>query len=141
MATEKQLTEAKSRMAKLVDKYELNKNLNKYLAEGKVYYSYIVSGMFGCIDNIDYDERYVDVCRDFEKRTNAYVYHAIETNTMFGKMLALLFVSDDKNEEEWSVERPQKNFVQAYVYNLDEEFGEFGDICLASDNGALIRTS
>ena len=58
---------------------------------------------------------------------------------MFGKMLSLLFVSEDHNEEDWSIERPQKDFVQAYVYNLDEEFGEIGDIFLTSDNGALIR--
>lgn len=54
-------------------------------------------------------------------------------------MIALLFVSDDK--ENWEHERFEDNYISAYVYNIDHsECSELGDIFLTSDGGALVRT-
>lgn len=136
---EKQKKEAKIRMRLLTQRYNLNPNLNKYLEEGRIYYSYIVGGAFGCIDTINYDKSYADFIKRFEKERNAYVYHAIETETIYGKMLALLYVSSNIND--WEAERPKSNFIASYVHNMTEDKGEFGDIFLTSDNGALVRTA
>lgn len=70
---------------------------------------------------------------------NAFVYHAMEIKTRFGKMFSLLYVSADKND--WPAERPRTNYIASYVYNFHEGIGEVGDIFLTSDNGALIRTN
>lgn len=133
----KQKKEAAIRLRKLTDAFDLNTHLCEYLAEDKVYYSYLVAGLFGCIDTITYDENNYKVCQDFEKKRNAFVYHAIESHTPYGKMLTLLFVSE--NESEWEYERLYSNYISAYVYNFDTNFGELGDVFLASDNGALVR--
>ena len=43
------------------------------------------------------------------------------------------------HEETWEWERPTADYATAYVYNFDMKDGEFGDIFLTSNNGALIR--
>ncbi len=136
---EKQKAEAMIRMKMLTEMYDLNPNLYKYLEEGKVYYSYVVLGLFGCIDTISYDENNLKLVQKFEKEHHAYVYHAIESETKYGKMLALLYVSS--NEDEWCIERPNDNYIIAYVYNFLTRTSEIGSVFLASDNGALIRTA
>ena len=133
----KQRKEAIRRMETLEKTFHLNPKLMKYLKEGKVYYSYMVSGMFGCIDTIHYDENFAAIVKNFEEETGNYVYHVIETNSQFGKMLNLLYVS--QNEDNWAVERLESGFLSCYVYNMDDKCGEYGDIFLTSDNGALLR--
>lgn len=33
----------------------------------------------------------------------------------------------------------KKNYITAFCYNIDTNYGEDGDIFVASDNGAIIR--
>ena len=161
-------TEALSRMRTLKERFDLNPKLLQYLQEEKLYYSYRVSGWsFGCIETIDYDERYAKAVRDFEEETGKYVYHVIETKLM-GQvrtvhagnadisflektekepvtMLTFLYVSP--NEESWMTERLENDYLFAYVMNLAKKesgfcggyFGEYGDVFLTSDGGALLR--
>ena len=129
--------EAMDRMKELKKVFDLNPKLVKYLEEGKLYYSYLVSGLFGCIDTINYDKDYAEIVNVFQKETGNYVYHAIETKSAFGRLLSLLYVSVD--EERWPMQRLESDYITAYVYNIDDEFGEYGDIFLTSDNGALLR--
>ncbi len=138
-ATEKQIKEAWIRMEQLIDAFNLNENLMRYLMEGRICYSYMVSGAFGCIGTIGYNPSYAKICKEFEEETGAYVYHVIETDTTFGTMIALLYVSPETCEEEWEMDRLESNYIIAYVYNLKYESGEYGDVFLASDNGALVR--
>ncbi len=135
--SEAQKQEALKRMKLLTEKFDLNPNLIKYLEEDRVYYSYVVSGLFGCVDTIEYDENYAKIYRDFEKETGAFVYHAIETHSMFGKMLTLLYVPAKKGS--WKYTELKDDYISAYVYNIDDDMGEYGDIFLMSDNGALLR--
>ena len=67
-------------------------------------YSYLTAmGMMGSIDTISYNEDYEKVVKDFEVENKGYVvYHAIESITPEGKLLSLLYTSDDK--EDWDVE-------------------------------------
>ena len=138
---EKQQSEGLERMVEIQNKFGLNPNLIKYLDEGKVYYSYITgNGIIGSIDTIDYDEKYVQIIKDFEKKRKAYVYHAIESKGYMGEkeyeFLSLLYVS--KNEEDWPIERIEDNYIQAYVVNLrNNKLSEIGDIFLDAFKGIM----
>nr|WP_072515005.1 hypothetical protein [Ndongobacter massiliensis] len=78
--------------------------------------------------------RYQYLIDVFERATGCYVYYAVETKSVYGLMLALLYVSpeseneDDEEEEEdnWEYERPEpylhdgQMMVSAFVYNLGD---------------------
>lgn len=133
-----------NRIKTLIEKCNLNPNVLKYFNEDKVYYSYLTAGGFlGSIDIISYDKTYEQAVKEFEtKHPNYLVYHAIESITTQGKLLSLLYVSDDK--EEWESERLQSdNFIMSYVLNLDNpDLSEFGYIAIDGfmESGALVRT-
>ncbi len=141
MATNKQKKEALIRMEQLTKALGLNPHLLEYLREGKIYYSYMVSGMFGCIDTIDYDPSNAEAVQKFEHKNGAYVYHVIESETTKGKVLSFLYVSKEKYEEDWEFQRYWDGYIASYVYMKDSGFGEFGDIVITSDNGAIVRTA
>lgn len=143
MKKNKQIMEAQARMETLVKVLGANPNLSKYLKQGKVYYSYLVSGLWGCIDTINYDPNYVSIIKEFEEEYKAYVYHAIETETHYGKLLTLLYVSS--HEEDWEYERlvyddEPEHFKSIYgqTYNITHGFSEGGSFYVYSDNGALV---
>ncbi len=80
--------------------------------------------------------------KDFEQKYNAVVYHVIHSYTDIGEMLALLYVSKDK--EEWEADRDdlQYGYAFAYVINLDDEWcSEFGTIGIKPQFGGLVRTA
>ena len=82
------------------------------------------------------------VVKDFEKEHNAVVYHILHSNTEFGELLALLYVS--KYKEEWQTDREdlKDNIALSYVYNVDcPDFSEFGSIGFAQRFGGLVRTA
>lgn len=131
-----QREEAERRIDELTEAFHLNPNIKKYFREGKVYYSYITGGIIGSIDTIEYDARYAQVVKDFEKRTGGLVYHAIELY----HTLSLLYVS--KNQEDWPNERLTKNYISAFVYDFDDpDWPEYGDIFVSQyeESGVLIR--
>ncbi len=92
--------EAVKRLEELTKTFNLRpNNILKYFKEDKLYYSYITcKGLLGTIDTINYDKRYAEVVGRFEEEYDCLVYHVIET----GNTIALLFVSD--NKEEWEFE-------------------------------------
>lgn len=137
--------EALSRLEKITNTLEeVNPNIYKYFSEGKLYYSYLNSGILGSIDTISYDPRYEKIVREFEEKYSKLVYHVIET----GHYLSLLYVSnpkenwtDEKLIEAWEAERLFDNeILMAYVYDLNTDFAEFGDIWVKGHMGAIVRT-
>ena len=147
--------EALSRMKALTEKFGLNPNLFNYLEQGELYYSYRVSGWaWGCIDKISYDPNYAEVVDRFQKESGSMVYHAIESRFKINAetseissdetpeeivLLTMLFVS--QSAEDWDIERiAEEGYCFAYVENITEKFGEYGDVVLTSDgSGALLR--
>lgn len=133
-----------NRIKALIEKCNLNPNVLKYFNEVKVYYSYLTAGGFmGSIDTISYDKNYEKAVRDFEKKhPDCLVYHAIESITAHGKLLSLLYVSNDK--EDWESERLESdNNIMSYVVNIDNpDLSEFGYIAIDGfmKSGALVRT-
>lgn len=138
------MEEAINRIKTLIEKCNLNPNVLKYFEEGKKYYSYLTAGGFlGSIDTMSYNKDYEQAVKMFEmKNPNYLVYHAIETITVHGKLLSLLYVGE--NKEDWESERLQSdNFIMSYVLNLDKpKLSEFGYISIDTfgESGALIRT-
>lgn len=95
------------------------------------------------IDTISYDKNYEKAVKDFETKHPDYiVYHAIESITAHGKLLSLLYVSNDK--EDWESERLESdNNIMSYVVNIDNpDLSEFGYIAIDGfmGSGALVRT-
>ena len=127
--------EALFRLKELEEQFELRPNIYKYFKEGKLYYSYLIAGISGCIDTINYDSRYVKVVEEFENRYNSLVYHVIES----GNTIALLYVSDC--EEDWEMQRLfAGQYIAAYVYNFEHpDLSEYGDIVITCSEGALVR--
>ncbi len=82
------------------------------------------------------------VVKDFEEKNNAVVYHILHSNTEFGELLAILYVSQYK--EEWEMDRAdlQEGIALSFVYNVDcPDYSEFGSIGFARRFGGLIRTA
>lgn len=82
------------------------------------------------------------VVKEFEEKNNAVVYHILHSNTEFGELLALLYVS--RYKEEWELDRKdlEDNIALSYVYNVDcPEFSEFGSIGFVQRFGGLVRTA
>ena len=137
--------EAINRIKTLIEECNLNPKVLKYFKEGKIYYSYLTAGGFlGSIDTISYDKAYEQAAKKLEMEHPDYlVYHVIETITLSGKFLSLLYVSNEK--EDWECERLQSdNAIMAYVLNLDNpELSEFGYITVEGfgESGALVRTN
>lgn len=135
--------EAIKRIKILIDRFNLNEKVLKYFQEGKVYYSYLTAnGCIGSIDAISYDKSYEQAVKQFEEKyPGCIVYHAIETITQHGKLLSLLYVSNDKDG--WENQNLENNYIFSYVVNMnDPDLSEFGDITIGrfSKSGALIRT-
>lgn len=128
------------RLEYLENTLDINPNIRVYLEQGKLYYSYLVSGLFGCIDTIDYDPRYKAAVNRFQKATGASVYHVIES----GSSLSFLYISSNRYKDDWNFTDPElrednKVLVEAVVYDLNTGYYEYGTILLEADNGALVR--
>ena len=121
--------EAIKRLEELTEKFNLRPNILKYFKEDKLYYSYITcNGLLGTIDTINYDKWYAEVVDRFEEEYDCLVYHVIET----GNTIALLFVSD--NKEEWEFETLCcGQYVFAYVGALIR-IGQYVRVTDSSEN-------
>lgn len=81
------------------------------------------------------------IIREWEKETGNLAYHVIYSNTEFGRLLNVLYVS--KYEDEWVLDREdiEEGNVLAYVKNLDNDYcTEYGSIGIKPNIGGLIRT-
>lgn len=101
------------------------------------------SATLGYIDN-KIIKNYI---KPIEKRFKAKVYHVIEGESYYGHWLALLYVSEDKDEWEWDeipfdYDRYKKGDkgVCIYAYNITyPELSEGGNIVVRAVKGGLYR--
>lgn len=130
---EKQENEAIERMKLL----ELHPNVIREFQEDKIINK---SELIGFLYWLDDDEK--DFVKSFEAKYDAVVYHIVKTNTSFGCMLSIFYVS--KHESEWAMDRADiENGIQCcYVKNLDDDWcSEFGCIGFRKNIGGLVRTA
>lgn len=79
---------------------------------------------------------------ELEEEYGVLVYHVIECNTAFGRLLNFFYVS--KHVEEWGCDEELfgSNCQCVYVKNLDDETcSEFGCINYQKTAGGLVRTA
>lgn len=128
---EKQRLEAIERMRML----GIHENaIEEFEEEGKIYKSETIGFLYWLNDE---EEKLI---KNWEEETGNMAYHAIFNNTLFGRMLSILYVS--KYEEEWEFDRRdiENNMPIAYVMNLDDEMlSEAGTIVIKRNIGGLIR--
>ena len=122
----------------LTAKYELNPNLLKYFLEGKVYYSEeIVPYCIASMDNITYDQKYVDIVREFEMQSGALVYHAV----LKGQFFCMLYIGTAKDIWLSSFPVEDDHIIMAAIYNIDTRKISVGYIALSAVGGTLICVS
>ena len=77
---------------------------------------------------------------DFEAEHNALVYMVVRSNTEFGLLDALLYVSDYQDEYEMDNDDIKDGYIMSYVVNHDcPDLSEFGSIAVKSVGGGLVR--
>lgn len=99
-----------------------------------------ISEINGILFDLSQRPNIVKRINEFEEEHNALVYHCIYTNTEFGTLITIFYVSD--HEDEWALdwEDMEEHHALCYVINLeDEQCSEIGDIIYESKNGGLIR--
>ena len=140
---EKIRNEAVTRTEELQKAFDLPKDLVQSLKDNIVMFSYeTAKKRNGRMAPISSKKKYSKIVREFEEKNNCYVYHAIETRSVFNKLiLTLLFVSRD--EEEWELDRLEDNYIYAYCVNIQyPECSEYGDVFLevSKNHIALVRS-
>ena len=101
---------------------------------GKIYLSES-DGILFCLSE---DEK--EMVKKWEQEQNSLVYHVVKTNTNFGLLYSLLYVSD--TEDEWEMESDDVNELTPFVYVVNKTepmFSEFGSITIMTKNGGLVR--
>lgn len=126
--------EALKRLKVITEHFNLGNNLVKYFEEDRLYYSYAYS-----MDTINYDPKYAEAVRTFERNRNALVYHVIEAQTQDGyTLLSFLYVSD--NEKDWMTEKLEGDEIFTYTLCVEEQdYSDMGWITLAAPMGYLMR--
>ncbi len=133
--------------AEALERLQSIRGLNKkviqdFKTQDVVYYSERLNKIFdGMLYYTSNEEDIENTIKNFEKKYNCLVYHAILTHTIFGNLLSLLYVSN--NVDEWNNDKYCLRLGEAcsYVANLsDKECSEFGYIGIEQKNGGLSRT-
>ena len=83
---------------------------------------------------------YEDIIKSFEEKTGCLAYHLIYSETVYGRILSVLFVSKYVDDWEYEDELLQACVPCAWCYNLDNpEYTESGSIYIKPNIGGLIR--
>lgn len=138
MNREKQQKLAAQCIKELTERYRLNPNLLKYFLEGKVYYTEeIIPYCVASMDNITYDQKYVDIVREFEEKSGALVYHAI----LKGSFFCMLYIGSA--EDVWLSSFPADGFdlIISAVYDITTGKLSLGYIAISAVGGTMICTS
>lgn len=136
VSKDEQIKEAIYRMGKLKIMTDV---IRKFAEDGEVLQSertIIGSGIM-----YDLDDEIKEKVAKFESKFKSVVYHVIMSNTEFGRMWALLYVSSSKDEWEQDNQDIEEGYPIAYVLTEDDYSNEFGSIGVKSVNGGLARTA
>lgn len=133
----RQRKEAVRRLEQLTETFDLKKDFLNRFQDGVVAYCYRTCQEDGFAAPKDFKLDWRLEKESFEYLYDTLVYLVLVNKTAYGEMLSMLYVSS--YEEDWEYERLTEDYITAYVYNLDTEFGELGDVFLTSKDGVLIR--
>lgn len=110
--------------------------------EDRLYYSERINKQYSAVLNIlDENEELYKKVKEFEERTGHLVYHCILTQTTFGTILDMLFISI--YEEDWKYDYEKMGdfySVMSMATNLsDEMLSDMGSILVRPSMGGLER--
>lgn len=120
----------------------LNQDALAYFKEGKVPMTTDVTvmgkriSMLRPVDSKPEMKKIVDKCASVNNRVP---YYCTCTESFFGTMITVFFVS--KYTEEWEMDRDclANGESCAYVYNTDEDFSDIGYVQFGIKDGCLVR--
>ncbi len=110
--------------------------------EDRLYYSERQNKQFpATLFYLDNKPEYKEMVRKFEEKTGYVVYHCILTNTRFGRILDMLFVSIYKEDWKYELEESRKGYISiSMANNLDDEAcSDMGSIEVRPVMGGLER--
>lgn len=120
-----------------------NEVVNAFVNEDKLYYSERMNMMFpATLYYLENEKKYVEMVKEFEKKTGYKVYHVIKTYTSFGEILDFLFVSTYKEDWKYELEDTKHNtFIAMSMANnlTDESCSDMGSIEVRPVMGGLER--
>lgn len=135
-------------------KEEMKKKAVEYLTQIKCYKPYLQAfknhdiitmyeGYGGYYIDKDSEPELVKKIQEFEKDSGGLVYAVIHNIYSFGECYTMLYVSPNKEDEEYSVEPAGDGFyVFSYVWNkTNDDCSEFGTVGIKPALGGLIRVS
>lgn len=110
--------------------------------EDRLYYSERINKQYSAVLNIlDENKELYKKVKEFEERTGHLVYHCILTQTTFGIIFDMLFIS--KYEEDWEYDYEKMDDfyrVMSMATNLtDEMLSDMGSILVRPSMGGLER--
>lgn len=139
----KMLLEAQKRLGILLD-MGLKDEVTNVFEEHSLEYLTKETTLLGVgIINFSFDDAddLKNVKELFEEQYDCLVYYGILTSTSIGQLISFFYVSH--NEEEWEddVKELKEGYPFVYVWNREEEFGEFGSIQIKMEQGAMVRVA
>ena len=141
MIAEAQKAEALLRMKKLdlhenaIREFKEEGKLN--LSEGRSLYGKVPVGVLYWLN-----EEEQKMVTEFEKEYGGKVYHVIKSNTTFGLLYSLLYVS--KNPDDWERDNAdlEEGYAFVYVKNATDDFlSELGEIQIKPAFGGVVRVA
>lgn len=140
---QKKMAEEGKRRIKILQDMGLWDEVMEYWEKGTACFSKpmeMLDEVTGVTFTFNEDEGLKAIKEKLEEEMGFGVYYGIYCETAFGRMLSLLKISS--HEDDWEIERDslKYGYADAYCYNLDEKFGEYGSIGFRVANGGLILT-
>lgn len=133
--TNKKKQEALLRLNQLEEKFHIDPIVKECFNNNELYFS----DNTGKLRKLDSKPLFQKIVKDFEKKKDVVVYHCLYSETIYGNLLSLLYVSN--YEEDWETERVEQDYIFSYVENLgNPNNSEYGDIFITSKDGGLVRT-
>ncbi len=116
--------------------------ISLFSKEDRLYYSERINKQYSAVLNVlDENEELYKKVKEFEEKTGNLVYHCILTQTTFGTILDMLFISTYEEEWKYDYEKMDDFYrVMSMETNLsDEMLSEMGSILVRPSMGGLER--
>lgn len=126
----------KEEAIKRMEMVNLDRRCINAFKSGNVWKSEAMGSLF------ELNEKEKEMVKEFEDEYKGLVYHIIYSETEFGTLYAMLYVSNHPEEWEMDNEDLKEGYPIAYVENISDPYSsEFGSIGIRPANGGLVRTA
>lgn len=96
----------------------------------------------GILFELNNEQQILDAIKSFEDKYGALVYHCVKNRIGDMLVIAMFYVSGEKDEWKYDMEDIKQNYSYCYAFNITEPaFSEIGSIQFIKVNGGLKRIS